>query len=208
MERLFKIRCSAISQIMGNSKIKGELSQTCKSYLHTWYANDNEIIQSKYFDKGNIMENEAIDLMANVLNYGLAFKNEESKENEYFTGTADVVLHDIIIDLKCPWNKKTLHSNVFDIDSDYEWQGRGYMHLYKKEKFILFYALMDTPEDLNYGNEISYTHIPLNERWLAYQVNHDENIINLIIERVKQCRQYLEQYDKIVKSKLGKITIK
>ena len=138
----------------------------------------------------------------------MAFKNEESKEDEYFTGTADVVLHDSVIDLKCPWNVKTLQSNIFDMDSDYEWQGRGYMHLYGKEKFILFYALMDTPEDLNYGNEISYSHLPLNERWLAYQVNHDQSIIGSIIERVKQCRDYLEQYDKLVKSKLGIITIK
>jgi len=101
--RLFKIRCSAIGQIMSNAKVKGELSAGCKTYLENWYANDNEEIHSKYFDKGNMVEIECIDLMASVLDKGLAFKNDEHKEDEYFTGTCDVQLDDTIVDVKSVW---------------------------------------------------------------------------------------------------------
>jgi hypothetical protein len=203
--RLFKIRCSAIGQIMSNAKVKGELSAGCKTYLENWYANDKEDIHSKYFDKGNMVEIECIDLMASVLDKGIAFKNDEHKEDEYFTGTCDVQLDDTIVDVKSVWGRKGLHAACNGLDKDYEWQLQGYAHLYNKDNCILFYGLCDTPEECNFGNEVIYSDMPLNERWVAYSFKKDENKINDIIEKVKQCRIYLEVYDKIMKNKLGKI---
>ena len=75
----FKIRASQISKIMGNAKAKGELSAVCTTYLKEWYAEklycDNEEIRSKYFDKGNLQENEAIEEVVNKFDLGLGFKN-------------------------------------------------------------------------------------------------------------------------------------
>ena len=65
---LFKIRCSAIGKIMANAKKEGERSAGCITYLKEWYAEqmfgDREEIRSKYMDKGNFCENEAIDICA------------------------------------------------------------------------------------------------------------------------------------------------
>lgn len=207
MERTFKIRCSQIGKIMSNAKKEGELSVTCKTYLKEWYANDREEVESKYINKGNWVENDLIDFMADVLGFGMAEKNIESKEDDYFTGTCDVVMPNCIIDVKAPWSAKTLHDQSFEIDSDYEWQGLGYMHLYKKDEFILFYGLMDTPEEVNYGKEVIYSTLPVKERWAAFKRKQDAVKIEQIQARVIQCRTWLDQYDKDVKSKLGTIQI-
>jgi len=190
---------------MSNAKVKGELSAGCKTYLENWYANDNEDIHSKYFDKGNMVENECIDLMASVLDKGIAFKNDEHKEDEYFSGTCDVQLDDCIVDVKTEWGRKGLHPACNGLDKDYEWQLRGYMHLYNKQKAILFYGLCDTPEECNYGNEVIYSDMPLNERWIAYNLESDSQLVQEIIDKVVKCREYIEEYASKINNKLGKI---
>lgn len=205
MERLFKIRCSAIGQIMGKLNKEGELPKTCTTYLHTWYANDNEQIHSKYMDKGNAVESDLIDFMATELGYGMAEKCIESASNEFIQGSCDVVTHDAIIDVKASWNKKTLHQQVLDgLDKDYEFQLQGYMHLYNRTKAVLFFGLMNTPET-NWSEEIVYEDMPSKERWLAYHIDYNPEVIKAIEERVMQCRAYLIEYDTLLKSKLGKI---
>lgn len=243
MDRVFRIHCSQISQIMGrtgltdkqliklqeldkkandpNAKpltelMKAELdelkkrhanpdlSDTCKSYLKKWYAGDKEQIHSKYLDKGNMMEDDAIDLMADVLGYGMASKNKVTFSDEFMIGTCDVDLPDMIVDVKCPWDNKTFLDNIFGINPDYEWQLRGYLRLWRKDKACLFYALMDTPE-MDYTLEVSYSHLPIERRWIAYMVERDEAIENKILARVIQCREWLAEYDKLVSASLGKI---
>lgn len=182
-----------------------ELPQTCKSYLHEWYANDNEQIHSKYTDKGNEVESDLIDFMADVLGYGIAEKNHVRLHDEYFEGECDVNLPSCIIDVKASWNRKTLQEQVIKgIDPDYKWQLLGYCHLYKKPLGILFFGLMNTPEN-DYNPEIVYEDMSINERWIAYKVEFNQELINQIIERVKMCREYLTEYDKIIKSNLGKL---
>ena len=203
--RLFKIRCSQIGQIMSNAKTKGDLSAGCKTYLENWYANDNEDIYSKYFDKGNVVEQECIDLMAAVLGKGLCLKNDEYLENEYFSGTCDVQLDDCIVDVKSVWGRKGLHAACNGLDKDYEWQLMGYAHLYNRPKAILFYGLLDTPAECNYGNEVIYSDMPIEQRWIAYNVELNQEAIQSVIDKVVKCREYLAEYDLKIKSKLGKI---
>ena len=205
MNKKFKIRCSQIGQIMSNAKTKGDLSAGCKTYLENWYANDNEEIHSKYFDKGNVVEQECIDLMAAVLSKGLCLKNDEYLENEYFSGTCDVQLDDCIVDVKSVWNRKGLHAACNGLDKDYEWQLMGYAHLYNRPKAILFYGLLDTPAECNYGNEVIYSDMPIEERWVAYNVEINQEAIQSVIDKVVKCREYLQEYDLKIKSKLGKI---
>lgn len=201
----FRIRCSAIGKIMSNAKVKGELSQTCKTYLHEWYANDKEQIQSKYMDKGVEVENDLIDFMADVLGFGLAEKNTVRLHEDWIEGECDVNLPNCIVDVKASWNKTTLHKQVIDgIDKDYEWQLIGYCYLYKKPKGILFFGLMNTPET-DYSPEVIFEDLPVNERWIAYEVNPTQEQFDAIKERVMKCREYLNEYDKLIKSKLGVI---
>ena len=201
----FRIRCSAIGKIMSNAKVKGELSQTCKTYLHEWYANDKEEIHSKYIDKGNEVENDLIDFMAVQLGFGMAEKNRARLHDEYFEGECDVDLPSCIVDVKAAWNRTTLHKVVIEgINSDYEWQLLGYCHLYRKPKGILFHGLMNTPSN-DWEDEIIFEDMDDSLRWIAFEVLYSEDKINAIIERVKQCREYLIEYDKLITSKLGKI---
>jgi len=152
-----------------------------------------------------MVEIECIDLMASVLDKGLAFKNDEHKEDEYFTGTCDVQLDDTIVDVKSVWGRKGLHAACNGLDKDYEWQLRGYMHLYNKPKAILFYGLCDTPEECNYGNEVIYSDMPIEERWTAYNVESDSQLVQEIIDKVVKCREYLDEYASKINNKLGKI---
>ena len=188
---------------MSNGKGAG-LSQTCITFLKEFYADDREQIQSKYLDKGNDVEADNIDFAAEVLGYGMADKNTVTLSDEFMEGTCDVEFPDLIIDVKSPWNNKTLQDNIYGIDKDYEWQLRGYMRLYRKPKAILFYGLQNTPET-DYYPEISFDHIPANQRWIAYTVQRDETLENQIITRVLECRKWLDEYDRLIKSSLGRV---
>ena len=94
----FKIRCSAIGKIMPNSRTKGQLSKTCQGYLEDYaiekmygYSKD---VWSKAIDKGIAVEDASIELAEEVLKMGAMSKNEEFYENEYLTGTPDVLNED------------------------------------------------------------------------------------------------------------------
>lgn len=182
-----------------------QLPATASTFLKEWYSDDKETVFSKYLDKGNYVEKELIDFMAVQLGFGLADKNTEEKEDDYFIGTCDVDFPKLIVDVKAPFTNTTLQSSVSVVEVDYPFQGRGYLRLWDKEEFILFYGLMNTPPECNYDREVTYDHIPANERWIAYKIKRDLKIEQEMIERVKLCRTWLDGYDKLVKSRLGKL---
>lgn len=204
----FKIRCSAIGQIMSNARAKGELSTGTITYLKNWYAeqkyNDREQIFSKYLSKGNQQENEAIEVVVDRFNLGLGFKNPTSFENEYMTGTPDLLSIDTVFDTKCSWNGKTfLDSITSTIDKDYEWQLIGYMALTDKKKASLCYVLLNTPEEANFGNEIIYDEIDINQRFFSFDFELDESKLLEIEAKVIKCREWLNDYDLLVKGLLN-----
>ena len=201
----FKIRPSQLGKIMTNSKTKGELSKTAQTYLMEWYADEHEEISSKYITKGLMQEDNAIDFMATTLNYGIAEKNVNIYSNEWCVGTPDVIIGDTVIDLKCAWSTKTLLDSATSLNTDYEWQLRAYLWITGCTDAILFYALMDTPALANYGVEVIYENLPINQRWVAYKFKRDESKEELIKQKVLECREWLVNYDIEVKKKLGNI---
>lgn len=201
----FKIRPSQLGKIMTNSKTKGELSKTAQTYLMEWYADEHEEISSKYITKGLMQEDNAIDFMATTLNYGIAEKNINIFSNEWCVGTPDVIIGDTVIDLKCAWSTKTLLDSATSLNTDYEWQLRAYMWITGCTDAILFYALMNTPALANYGVEVIYENLPINQRWVAYKFKRDESKEELIKQKVLECREWLINYDIEVKKKLGNI---
>lgn len=101
----FKIRCSAIGKIMTNPRTKGEsLSQTTKTYIEEQVIHDKYGIRkqfsSRYTDKGNEVENDAIQLASQVLDLGFLWKNDEHFSNEWMTGTPDVNTDTVLLDVK------------------------------------------------------------------------------------------------------------
>lgn len=191
----FKIRCSAIGQIMANSRTKGQLSKTALTYVDQWLKeqiyNRRKDIYSKYLEKGLTVEDESIEFIANNLDYGFLVKNEEYFENDFLTGTPDVIIKDEVIDLKNSWDCFTFPLLANNLpNKDYFYQLQGYMALTGKPKAKLIYTLMSTPEDL--GND-NYDDIDAKYRIKVFEVERDEEVIAKIKERVEEIRQYISK---------------
>lgn len=205
MKRIFKIRASQTATIMGRLKSFGELPETCATYLKAWHANDViQELNTKEINKGNAVEGECIDMCANVLNFGILDKNTQSIESDYFTGTCDVQHGDYIIDVKAPYCNRTFRNAICNENLIYKAQLQVYMHLYNKEKAILFYGLLDTPAT-DWSECISYSHIPINERWGAIEYAYNPEYINDVVERVELCREWIDDYETRLNTKLGKL---
>ena len=132
-----KIRASQLGKIMTSPRSKGEvLSQTAKSYLQE-LALENKYgikkdINSKAMDKGNLVEDQAIQLASSVLDLEFVVKNDLYFENDFVKGTPDVVGSNFILDVKSSWTASTFP--WFDEEcpnKDYFWQILSFM-------FILF----------------------------------------------------------------------
>jgi len=195
----FKIRASASGKLMTKPRSKSEvLSKTTKSYLQEWTKEQiygvRKNIQSKYLTKGNEVEDAAIDYASENLGWLFAIKNEEYFEDEYFCGTPDVILEDTIVDIKSSWDcfSFPLFFNVIP-NKDYYYQLQTYMHLTGKRKAQLCYVLMNTPEDLEYGDTNDYSQIDSKYRIKTFDIDYDEEVIADMQEKVNQARDYIKQ---------------
>lgn len=209
----FKIRCSAIGQIMTNAISKNEvLGQTAKTYCEDWLKEQiykrKKTITNKYVEKGLVMEDNGLDYIAEELGYGMLIKNEQFFENEYMTGTPDVILKDHLIDVKNSWDAFTFPLFSDNIDKNYYYQAQGYMALTGLDSYKLIYVLMNTPEYLiekeyTYNNFYDmdyeefekyylYDDIDSKYRIKVFDIQKDDTVINEINERVLECRKYIE----------------
>ena len=146
----FKCRASALGQLMTNSRSKSEpMGETAKSLIREIWIKDNfgreQVINSKYMTKGNECEEDSMSLYTKVTNH-LVVKNELHFNNEWLTGTPDIVTADGIIDIKTSWSIWTF-ANA-GMTKDYEYQLRSYMMLCDKPKAELAYCLVDTPPQM------------------------------------------------------------
>ena len=197
----FKIRASGVGQIMTNAKKKGELSKTTLSYVDTWLKEQiygvNKDFSSKYTDKGNRMEDAAIDYVEEHLYPNdLLIKNEEYFEDDYFKGTPDLILEDEIIDIKNSWDCFTFPLLAKELpNKDYYYQLQVYMHLTGRKKAKVIYVLMDTPEDLlgYYNSVVSYQNIDSKHRIKVFEVEYSEEVIEAIKTRVNEIREYINK---------------
>ena len=218
----FKIRASASGKIMG---IKG-LGKTGETYCQNWlkeqlYGRKIEFT-SKYTDKGNIVEDNSLDFIADKLGYGLLIKNEKYFENPFITGTPDAILTDHIIDVKNSWDFTTFPLFEDGIpNSDYFFQAQCYMELGGKDNYKLIYCLSDTPMNLiekeafywgrNNGYEqldqdvldkfikkMTYADVKDSLKLKVYDIKKDDSVIQKIAERVLECREYIEFLKKSV----------
>jgi len=207
----FKIRCSSIGKIMTPPKKTkdadaGLLGDTAKSCAEEWFHGEYEPIKSKYLDKGIMLEDKLINFCESQLPYFDLVKNEEYRSDDYITGTPDIIVNDfnLIIDVKCAWSLKTLYDIASNgLNKDYYWQMQGYMHLFNKDKAIVFHGLLNTPAEINYGHEVIYENLPANERFVYFEVERNDDDIKRIVDKVVQCRIYLNEYASLIKSNLG-----
>jgi len=216
-----RIRCSSLGQVMTNSKKKGELSKTAQSCIKQIVKEEmlgvRRVLSNKYLDKGIIMEDAAIDLVAEryELDPFTTVKNEEHFSNDYLTGTPDFILEDSVRDIKCSWGVDTFPLLDDDIpNKDYYWQLMGYMALTGKRKAFLDYCLVDTPEHLiqreldsmayrggelsaeaeaEVRNNMTFGHVSIELRVKTFEVEWSEDAWEQIKNRITECNEFYNQ---------------
>ena len=194
-----------------------ELSETAKTFCETWvkeklYDRKKEFT-SKQTDKGNRVEDSGIAELTEYFGWPfMTEKNQGRLSDEYMQGECDILPSDsLVVDLKSSWDCFTfpLFDDVIP-DKDYEWQIRGYMHLYAREQGSVVYLLSDMPEEmiekelrfkLKEGftkDEFEkarafyiYSHLPMNLRVKKFDFTHDPELVEKIKERVIHCRTYI-----------------
>lgn len=210
--RPFRIRCSAISSIMAKPTGKRIISAGAETYCKKWYIekvyNRYPEVKSKYMDKGIAVEEDSIDYIADKLNLGKVYKNDEWFENDYMHGTPDAVLDDCIIEMKNSWDCFSFPLLETEVPSkDYFLQIQGYMHLTGLKKAKLIYTLMDTPEnliekDFRWNNPKDMPYEDFREKYLfssvedkyrikTFDIEYNPEIVEQIYNRVELCREYI-----------------
>ena len=149
-----KFRASQLGKLMTSSRTKGEaLSQTAKSYIIQKAKEDffeyKTELTNKYVLKGIHQEQDSIDLL-NAVRFESYKKYEHRAENEWLTGSCDIITEEIIIDVKTSWSLETFPATSYELKdlSEYEWQGRAYMWLYDRPRFELCYVMVSTADDI------------------------------------------------------------
>lgn len=193
------IRCSSLDDIMTASRSKSEpLSRTAKAVIEKM-ANEEcydtpFYADSKHMQKGRECEQQSIELF-NLVYFKNLVKNKERKSNSYITGECDLIDDDAIIDIKTSWDLTTFAKQRF-FETSYEWQLRGYMWLYDKDKACTAHCAIDTPFELcRYENQDLHTfgHIAHQDRIIIGNVVYrDEAKEKLIIEKWQHCKAYFE----------------
>lgn len=152
----FKCRSSKIGDIMTNGRGKDKLlGDTCTTYLKEWLNeklfNRRKTFTSKYTDKGLKTEETGITLIALTGDYGFIRKNSEQFENEFITGTPDIIVkkHSLIIDNKSSWSLDTFPLWSDDLkDKSYDWQVNGYCGLTGMENGKVCFTLNNMSDDM------------------------------------------------------------
>lgn len=214
----FKIRASAGSQIISSPRKKSEqYSQTLKTYVQKWYISQlykrREEITTKQMQKGHAMEDTSIDILSKRLNMFM-LKNEDYFEDDYFTGTPDVITPDFLVDIKNSWSPFSFPLFKENIEPAYFYQGQIYMHLTGVKKYKLVYTLTDTPIDLierearfhalnnsidfddallkQFINKMTYNDIDPELKIKTFEFDYDPTAIELLQSKVELCREYLK----------------
>lgn len=197
------------------------LPDTCTTYLQEWVKENlydhYKGISTKYTEKGLVMEDNALDFIADYLDLGLLIKNDQYYQNEFAQGTPDAILKDVVIDAKVCWDCFTFPLFEKDIpDKDYYWQGQVYMWLTDREKYKLVYTLMDTPEYLiekefrfnnfyqqdydEFREKYLYGNAPDDLRIKIFEFERNNYDIDRIKKRVIECREYIKTVQAVTKS--------
>jgi hypothetical protein len=198
----FKIRASMAHALLTNPRSKGEaLSQTTKSYCEQWLKEQiygyRKAFTSKYTTKGIVLEDKALEMYSKEKSLFLE-KNTSFFEDDFFTGTPDIVEENMIYDFKNSFDCFTFPLFETEPDANYVAQLNVYMELTRKRQSNLVYCLQNTPDFLVFGNETphDYNGIDIKYRIKEFDVKYDSDMIDKLKERVLLCRSYIQTLTK------------
>ena len=194
----FKIRASGSGSLMTNPRNKKELlSETTKTFVKDWLKESiygvRKNIKNKYLTKGIKLEDTAIDKAIEWLDLPFEIKNEQFFEDDFFTGTPDIITDDEVLDIKCSWDCFTFPLFEDEIPTkDYIYQLQVYMHLTGNKKARLVYVLLNTPDELKWEEKHDYSHLDKKYRIKTFSLEYDETIIEDLKTRVLNVREYIK----------------
>jgi hypothetical protein len=197
------------------------LSQTAKTYIEELAKEHlfgiKKMFKSRYTDKGNEVEEKAIELTEDVLGFEFLTKNEDYYQNDWVKGTPDIITTSLVIDVKSSWSGDTFPFFESELpNKDYYYQVMGYMWLTGKKNALISYCLINTPEEI-VNDEIrrtawgkyeiepseetirdvvalhSFDHIPKDRRVKAFHVEYNEGVVNEMKTRIEHCRTYFNE---------------
>ena len=179
------VHASSASQLLTMPRSKKEvLSETAKTMVENTALKHlydlRPSFESKYTIKGDEMEAEAIELLNRE--WGSDFvKNTERIKSYRFSGEADIVHGNTVIDIKCSWSAETFpwteQAALKQVKKGgYEEQVRTYMMLYDLNEAYVSFVLLSTPANLLRKHEIGYhqvDHIPESKRLTSVRFDRD-----------------------------------
>lgn len=205
-----------------NPELPAGAKTYCKDWLKGQLYNRRKEIHSKYLNKGNDVEDQSINYVAEKLGYGMLFKNSKQFSNDFMQGEPDVILSDTVIDVKNSWDFTTFPLFETEVPNmDYYWQGQQYMELTGKKKFKLVYTLIDTPEYLierefnsycwlnnidqdqdiydDFVARMTYPDVDDSLKIKVFDFEYNESDVKDIYTRVEMCRDYIIELSKDMK---------
>jgi hypothetical protein len=189
-------------------------------YVSKKYGRRKDVTNA-YIEKGLVAEEDSLDLYTLVKDQ-LFVKNKETISNYYFIGTPDIIEPEVVIDLKTSWDIFTFFSILHKpMNKNYYWQLQAYMDLTGAQKAKLVYCLVNTPfkliedqkrklmwtmavidpdTDEAYQKACEmvdknsiYDDIPMEERYIEFELDRDQEAIDKAHARVEFCRNFLNQ---------------
>jgi len=158
-KQLFRCHNSAVLLSEGNarSKVKG-ISDTLRKELTKVFIRNRygieEVIASKYIEKGLAVEEDAITLLSRHCKTFYK-KNEERISNDFVSGVPDLFIGKTIleaievIDIKASWDIFTFYNSINEpLNPFYYSQLQCYMWLTGARTSRLVYCLVSTPETI------------------------------------------------------------
>jgi hypothetical protein len=217
------IRASQAHKILtepkkAEDKKAGNLSETTKSYIkELWLYNNfgyKEDVMTEEMYKGLLVEDDSLKLVQSNLGGNFRIKNIKNFTNNYISGTPDIILDDVIEDVKSSFTIKTFFNS--ELSKDYYTQGQCYMALTGIKKYRLIYCLVETPSNIvcelkkriyykfdcdetnsdyiRISQQIEKNHdislIEQKKRTKVFSFDYDEAFIENLYNKVEKAREY------------------
>jgi hypothetical protein len=180
-------------------------------------------VTNKFIEKGLLAEEDSLDLYALVKDQLFVKNQETIENSYFIgTPDIIVGESEIVIDIKTSWDIFTFFSTIHKpINKDYYWQLQAYMDLIGARSAKLVYCLVNTPfkliEDQKkklmwtmgvidpetdeaylkacdmVDKNSNYDDIPMEDRYMEFPIERDQDAIDKAHERVEYCRNFLNQ---------------
>ena len=198
-----------LQELIAKRDAPEKLSQGAETYIKSLVNQEVFQFKSRVYTpemrKGHDVEDDSIELFNEVFGSDYV-KNEVKAENDYIQGECDILSDNVIIDIKSSWSLETFPALPSEgINSDYEYQLRGYMMLYNVDSASLAYCMVTTPNDLRKPYESSIIHevdhIEPRLRISILEFERNKEIEKKIISKVKACRIFYNEYKQLLLNK-------